>query len=118
MIVYKNIFPKDFSELQNNQGFLYSLFNEKEVRRSEKLTKIDSEKLHLENKLRKIQSEHIQDEIELYGTILKFQMGERLSVSMTNFKMSLLLIMILFLKCWWKEVVSSPMWILMMLTVM
>ncbi|HFR3355075.1 TPA: hypothetical protein ACHU6O_001251, partial [Streptococcus suis] len=77
MIVYKNIFPKDFSELQNNQGFLYSLFNEKEVRRSEKLTKIDSEKLHLENKLRKIQSEHIQDEIELYGTIFKIPNGRK-----------------------------------------
>ncbi|MFX3972886.1 hypothetical protein ACJBYT_10745, partial [Streptococcus suis] len=50
---------------------LYSLFYEKEVRSSEKLTKIDSEKLHLEYKLRKIQSEHIQDVIELYGTIFK-----------------------------------------------
>ncbi|MDW8585602.1 hypothetical protein Q7V18_07045 [Streptococcus suis] len=69
MIVYKNIFPKVFSELQNNQGFLYSLFNEKEVRRSEKL--------HLENKLRKIQSEHIQDEIELYGTIFKIPNGRK-----------------------------------------
>lgn len=77
MIVYKNIFPKDFSELQNNQGFLYSLFNEKEVRRSEKLKKIDSEKLHLENELRKIQSEHIQDEIELYGTIFKIPNGRK-----------------------------------------
>lgn len=77
MIVYKNIFPKDFSELQNNQGFLYSLFNEKEVRRSEKLKKIDSEKLHLESELRKIQSEHIQDEIELYGTIFKIPNGRK-----------------------------------------
>ncbi|HEM5005859.1 TPA: hypothetical protein U1181_001260 [Streptococcus suis] len=77
IIVYKNIFPKDFSELQNNQGFLYSLFNEKEVRRSEKLKKIDSEKLHLENELRKIQSEHIQDEIELYGTIFKIPNGRK-----------------------------------------
>ncbi|NQJ72597.1 hypothetical protein HO539_04510 [Streptococcus suis] len=77
MIVYKNIFPKDFSELQNNQGFLYSLFNEKEVRRSEKLKKIDREKLQLENELKKIQSEHIQDEIELYGTIFSIPNGRK-----------------------------------------
>ncbi|HFR3398644.1 TPA: hypothetical protein ACHU7O_001964, partial [Streptococcus suis] len=38
---------------------------------------IDSEKLHLENKLRKIQSEHIQDEIELYGTIFKIPNGRK-----------------------------------------
>jgi hypothetical protein len=77
MIVYKNIFPKDFSELQNNQGFLYSLFNEKEVRRNKKFEKIDREKLQLENELKKIQSEHIQDEIELYGTIFKIPNGRK-----------------------------------------
>ncbi len=77
MIVYKNIFPKDFSELQNNQGFLYSLFNEKEVRRNKKFEKIDREKLQLENELKKIQSEHIQDEIELYGTIFSIPNGRK-----------------------------------------
>ncbi|CYV08235.1 hypothetical protein HO663_06970 [Streptococcus suis] len=77
MIVYKNIFPKDFSELQNNQGFLYSLFNEKEVRRNKKFEKIDREKLQLENELKRIQSEHIQDEIELYGTIFKIPNGRK-----------------------------------------
>ena len=77
MIVFKNIFPKDFSELQNNQGFLYSLFNEKEVRRNKKFEKIDREKLQLENELKKIQSEHIQDEIELYGTIFSIPNGRK-----------------------------------------
>lgn len=77
MIVYKNIFPKDFSELQNNQGFLYSLFNEKEIRRNKKFEKIDREKLQLENELKKIQIEHIQDEIELYGTIFKIPNGRK-----------------------------------------
>ncbi|HFI0144309.1 TPA: hypothetical protein ACGPBJ_000560 [Streptococcus suis] len=77
MIVYKNIFPKDFSELQNNQGFLYSLFNEKEVRRNKKIEKIDREKTQLGNELKKIQSEHIQDEIELYGTIFKIPNGRK-----------------------------------------
>jgi len=30
MITYKNIFPRDFSELQLNQGFVFELFNRKE----------------------------------------------------------------------------------------
>lgn len=30
MITYKNIFPRDFSDLQLNQGFVYELFNQKD----------------------------------------------------------------------------------------
>lgn len=30
MITYKNIFPRDFSNLQLNQGFVYELFNQKD----------------------------------------------------------------------------------------
>lgn len=30
MITYKNLFPRDFSELQLNQGFVYSLFDKKD----------------------------------------------------------------------------------------
>lgn len=30
MIIYKNIFPKDFSDTQMNRGFIYTLFNNKE----------------------------------------------------------------------------------------
>ncbi len=30
MITYKNIFPRDFSNLQLNQGFVYELFNRKD----------------------------------------------------------------------------------------
>ncbi|HEL1986714.1 TPA: hypothetical protein TY283_002131, partial [Streptococcus suis] len=49
----------------------------KEVRRNKKFEKIDREKLQLENELKKIQSEHIQDEIELYGTIFKIPNGRK-----------------------------------------
>jgi len=30
IIAYKNLFPRDFSDLQLNQGFIYTLFNKKE----------------------------------------------------------------------------------------
>lgn len=50
IIAYKNLFPRDFAELQLNQGFVYTLFNSKqkfileEVNRlSEKISEIDHE---------------------------------------------------------------------------
>ena len=30
IITYKNIFPRDFSDLQLNRGFVYTLFNQKD----------------------------------------------------------------------------------------
>ena len=31
MVAYKNLFPRDFADLQLNQGFVYTLFNNKEL---------------------------------------------------------------------------------------
>lgn len=44
MVIYKNIFPRDFSDLQLNSGFVYTLFNKKEFF-------ISDEKKTLEKKL-------------------------------------------------------------------
>ena len=41
MIVYKNLFPKDFSDLQLNQGFVYSIFSQKEKFIEERIKEID-----------------------------------------------------------------------------
>ena len=30
LIVYKNLFPRDYSDLQLNKGFVYALFHKKE----------------------------------------------------------------------------------------
>lgn len=30
MIAYKNLFPRDFADLQLNQGFVYTLFDSKD----------------------------------------------------------------------------------------
>lgn len=61
MITYKNLFPRDFSELQLNQGFVYALFahksdfifkqkNEVELKITEKKAMIeDAKKEHLES---------------------------------------------------------------------
>lgn len=41
MIVYKNLFPKDFSDLQLNQGFVYNIFSQKEKFIEERIKEID-----------------------------------------------------------------------------
>lgn len=41
MIVYKNLFPKDFSDLQLSQGFVYSIFSQKEKFIEERIKEID-----------------------------------------------------------------------------
>lgn len=48
LIVYKNIFPRDFSDLQLNRGFVYSLFSSKDrfidEKKSDLLKKIEEKK--------------------------------------------------------------------------
>ena len=43
MIIYKNIFPKDFSDTQMNRGFIYTLFNNKENFINDSLNEFDQE---------------------------------------------------------------------------
>jgi hypothetical protein len=43
IIVYKNLFPKDFSDLQLNQGFVYNLFSQKDKFLEERIKEIDDQ---------------------------------------------------------------------------
>ncbi|QEZ92889.1 hypothetical protein [Proteus sp. CD3] len=43
IIAYKNIFPKDFSELQVNQGLVFTIFSEKENIITEEIEKLEKE---------------------------------------------------------------------------
>lgn len=43
IIAYKNIFPRDFSELQLNQGMVYSIFSEKDNLIVEEIKKIEKD---------------------------------------------------------------------------
>jgi hypothetical protein len=42
IIVYKNLFPKDFSDLQLNRGFVYSLFSQKESLIKDKVNELEA----------------------------------------------------------------------------
>lgn len=76
MVVYKNIFPKDFSLLQRNQGYLYELLNSKEIILKNRREELYSKIKELEKKIEKAEEEQLNDELELYGTILKIPIGK------------------------------------------
>ncbi|STU71873.1 Uncharacterised protein [Klebsiella variicola] len=58
IIAYKNIFPRDFSELQLNQGMVYAIFSEKDNLIIEEIKKIEKDISD-----RKKEIEAINDEI-------------------------------------------------------
>lgn len=78
MVVYKNIFPKDFSLLQRNQGYLYELLNSKEIALKNLREELNNQKNALERKVENAEEEHLNDEVELYGTILKIPSGRKM----------------------------------------
>lgn len=78
MVVYKNIFPKDFSLLQRNQGYLYELLNSKEIALKNLREELNNKKNALERKIENAEEEHLNDEVELYGTILKIPSGRKI----------------------------------------
>lgn len=78
MVVYKNIFPKDFSLLQRNQGYLYELLNSKETALKNLREELNNKKNALERKIENAEEEHLNDEVELYGTVLKIPSGRKI----------------------------------------
>ena len=76
MVVYKNIFPKDFSLLQKNQGYLFELLNSKEIALKNRREELNSKIKELEKKIEKAEEEQLNDELELYGSILKIPNGK------------------------------------------
>ena len=76
MVVYKNIFPKDFSLLQKNQGYLFELLNSKEIALKNRREELNNKIKELKEKIENAEKEHLNDEVELYGSILKIPTGQ------------------------------------------
>lgn len=62
MIVYKNIYPKDFAELQFNKGMLYEVFQKKQ-------TVINIKVKEIEEELSKVENDIIQAERDVSNSI-------------------------------------------------
>lgn len=58
MVTYKNIFPRDFSQLQYGSGFIYSILNDKQGAYKQEKSKINSEISTLESELEALKSSH------------------------------------------------------------
>ncbi|MCI8755246.1 MAG: hypothetical protein HFG18_01515 [Oscillospiraceae bacterium] len=59
MIAYKNLFPRDFADLQLNQGFVYTLFNKKDEFIQSEITEIKKAIDEKQNRITSAQKEHL-----------------------------------------------------------
>ncbi|BAK27928.1 DNA-binding protein [Streptococcus gallolyticus subsp. gallolyticus] len=75
VIVYKKIFPKDFSLLQKDKGFVYQLFQQIEDLRKENLKKKAEEIEELKEKISSAEQEFCENKIELYSMFMKIPEG-------------------------------------------
>lgn len=65
MIVYKNIFPRDFAETQLNKGFVFTVINSKEDIINSEIGDINNHINELESKIELCNKEHLQNVDEL-----------------------------------------------------
>lgn len=65
MIVYKNMYPRDFADLQVNSGLIYEIFHSKEKFASLKIFSLEEKKNTNEKKLHEIENEYVIDVKEL-----------------------------------------------------
>ena len=65
IIVYKNIFPRDFCDLQLGKGYVHELFEQKAKFGEEIIAQLELEKQHLQEKIEYINDENLNDIQEL-----------------------------------------------------
>ncbi|WFM80904.1 DNA-binding protein [Streptococcus ruminicola] len=75
IIVYKNIFPKDFSLLQKDKGFVYQLFHQIDSLKQENLKKKAKKIEELKEKISSAEQEFCENKIELYSMFMKIPEG-------------------------------------------
>jgi hypothetical protein len=80
MIVYKNLFPRDFCELQLSKGYVYSLFEQKPIIIKDELEKIKIKIVEIDKKMESFKMEHINDLEELDTLYLSFLNQQQLLI--------------------------------------
>lgn len=71
IITYKNVFPKDFSQLQLNQGFVFQLFAKKQEYINAAATNVSENINELQSRITKSKEEILNMESELYALYFK-----------------------------------------------
>lgn len=70
MIIYKNVFPRDFCDLQLGLGFVHALFAKKEDLIKEDLRRIDEEIIKVSEQLNLVRTENMVSVDELEAVLL------------------------------------------------
>lgn len=65
IIAYKNIFPRDFSELQLNQGMVFAIFNSKGNIANDEIKRLEKEIVTKENEINEINNEILESSQEV-----------------------------------------------------
>lgn len=65
IIAYKNLFPSDFADLQLNKGFVYTLFNSKDIFIAEEVKKLGERISEKNNEIEMAKNEHLKTIKEL-----------------------------------------------------
>lgn len=84
MIVYKNIYPSDFTRLSQNEGELYQTITNKHEYIKEEVSKIDNEIFQLKENVKNLKLVNLKDVTELRMVYLAKYI-ERLTLSGFNF---------------------------------
>ena len=64
-VIYKNLFPRDFSDLQLNQGFVYHLFSNKEKFIENERKKLEEKIVECDKEIEEIKKVYIESKSEL-----------------------------------------------------
>lgn len=70
IIIYKNLFPKDFEQLQRGAGYVYSMFAQREALLKKRRAKLEEEARQIKLRLEQAQREHLQRLDELNALFL------------------------------------------------
>lgn len=65
MITYKNLFPRDFGDLQLNRGFVYTLFESKNIFITNELSRLEEEYSQKSEEIKMISDEFLDKQSEL-----------------------------------------------------
>ncbi|MEG0835791.1 MAG: hypothetical protein RR413_10145 [Christensenellaceae bacterium] len=69
IVIYKNIFPRDFSELQLNRGFVHTLFDKKDEFIKDEIAQLKDEIIQINSAMQSAKNEHlgkVEEVNELY----------------------------------------------------
>lgn len=84
MIVYKNIFPRDFSDTQINIGFISTIFETKEDIIKEAINEIDNKIHEIKIKIDECKNEHLNNIDELGKVYTNYHYGGTTTIDTQN----------------------------------